>query len=65
MAGLLLNTLGLLLMYLGVGRHRSLNETLLGAFLALLSASFMFYARLPFLENGLIFWCGLRPKRKS
>lgn len=59
LAGLILNSLGLLFMFLGIARHRPSHETLLGAFLATLSAMLMFYGRLPFLENGLIFWAGL------
>ncbi len=59
LTGLLLNSLGLVFIFWGVRRHRPLNETLLGTFLALLSAMLMFYGRLPFLENGLIFWSGL------
>ena len=59
LSGLILNLGGLLLFALGLRRLRSLTEIAITIFLLLLSGLLLFHARLPYLENGLIFLCGL------
>jgi len=57
-AGLILNLSGLLLFLTGLGGKRESREILLTAILLFLSSMLFFYGRMPFLENGLIFWSG-------
>jgi hypothetical protein len=58
-AALALNLGGVLFFFLGMRGLRPVREILTALLLLLSSAVFFFHSRLPFLENGLIFLCGL------
>jgi len=58
-AGLLLNMGGLLLFIMSFAGYRHLRERGILTALLLINSMLLFYGRLPFLENGLIFLSGL------
>ena len=59
LTAVLLNTGGLFLFLLGLRKHRGNTEIILTLLFLLLNSTLLFYGRLPFLENGLIFLAGL------
>ncbi|MCH7879003.1 MAG: hypothetical protein IH914_06805, partial [candidate division Zixibacteria bacterium] len=58
-AALVLQLGGIALFLFGWRRLRGDREALIAAGLLLINSTLFFYGRLPFLENGLIFFCGL------
>ncbi len=59
LTGLILNIGGLFLFVLGMWGYREKRELLMTSLLLLSSGLLIFHARLPYLENGLIFFSGL------
>ncbi len=59
LAAIFLNLGGITLFALGLYRLRGNREVIFTILILLLNAVLFFHSRLPFLENGLIFLCGL------
>jgi 4-amino-4-deoxy-L-arabinose transferase-like glycosyltransferase len=58
LVAVVMNMVGLILFLFAILKYRNITEAVIAAFLLLINSSFFFYARLPFLENGLIFIAG-------
>lgn len=57
--GALLSTFGILFFLLALWKTAGRTETIIAALLLLVNSTLFFYGRMPFLENGLIFFSGL------